>query len=283
LTIDKLGPAQTTVGREEVFYVTLENTGETMLSNLQIIDSYEAELRPVAASPPAASIDQNRVTWYLSQLEPGQKLSYQVTCQVVFDKPRTCSELLVRAAGGVERADQHCVRVDPAPGGGFPPGAGANALPPRLLPGSYSGGEPASPQTGSPESVTQNTSLEPGQGLQLTIDGRGDRWQVGDRIDYLIVIRNADADADSNVKLTVRLSPALKLQSYSGPVNAATSSPDWRTLRMLPLRTLRAAETVEFHVVATVTQPGDLVARAELTSQRSAASIAQEDTSVAVP
>ena len=167
----------------------------------------------------------------------------------------------------------------PGSGRGLP--SGANSLPPRLLPGSYSGGE--STPASTLEVARQDPSSDADQGLQLTIDGRGDSWQVGDQIDYLIVIRNADRAADSNVKLTIRLSPALKLQSYSGPVNAATSSPDWRILRMLPLRTLRAGETVEFHVVATVAQPGDLVARAEVTSGRSEAAVAQEDTSVAVP
>ncbi len=279
LAVRKTGPVQTIVGRQETFSVTIQNTGDVPLSNLQIVDNYDAEMRPIGANPPAASIEQNRVTWYLSQLAPGQTLTYDVTCQAVFDTPRSCHQVIVRAAGGLERTDQGCVQVGSPTPAGLPPNA--NALPPRLLPNGVFG--QASPKQPAASPVTHTASMDSSAGLELSIDGRGDQWQVGDRINYLIVIRNPTELADSDATLTVRLSPSLKLQSYSGPVNAATSSPNWRTLRMLPLRTLRAGETVQFNVIATVIQPGELLARAELTSERCPDSVAEEDSSVAIP
>ena len=279
LTVRKTGPARMLVGQQDNFYVNVENTGEVPLSNLQIIDSYDPELRPIAANPPEKSIEQGRVVWYLSQLAPGERLTFQVTCQALFDVRSTCSRVIVRAAGGLERTDNHCVRVDP-------PGTGDNSpdsstLPPRLLPGRFQQRDDRSPASPLPTAFRPPDETQ--QGLDLTIDGRGDRWQVGDRIDYLIVIQNAGDQADSDVVLTVQLSPTLQLESYNGPVSAATSSPDWRRLSMIPLRTLRAGETVKFNVIATVSKPGELVARAELTSSQSPENIVRQDVSRAAP
>jgi hypothetical protein len=197
----------------------------------------------------------------------------------MLDVRSSCSVVIVRTAGGLERTDNHCVQIDrPGTGTNSPSGS---TLPPRLLPGRFQESDHRS--SALPLPTAFKPPDETRQGLDLTIDGRGDGWQVGDRIDYLVVIRNAGEQADSEVTLTVRLSPTLNLESYKGPVSAATSSPDWRRLSMIPLRTLRAGESVEFHVIATVSKPGELVARAELTSSNSRESLVREDTSVAAP
>ena len=224
-------------GGQGEFSVVIENTGEAPLANLQIIDSYDPELRPLSANPPEKSIEGGAVTWYVSQLAPGQTLTYRVLCQAVNDVRNTCSRVLVRAAGGLERTDEVCLPVFPPGAGGVPPAS--SALPPRLLPsGLESGREPAI----SPLPTATNSPRSTAGQLELTIDGRGDRWRVGDRIDYLIVIRNAAEQVDHDVALTVRLSPTLKLENYMGPVSAAasdSSGADGHTLRMIPLRTLR--------------------------------------------
>ena len=111
LTVRKTGPNQMTEGERGDFYVEIENTGEIALANLQIVDQYGPEFRPILADPPESSTDRNRVVWYLTRLEPGERRTFKVTCQAMFGNvDRACTDVFVRSADGVERTDQRCLR-----------------------------------------------------------------------------------------------------------------------------------------------------------------------------
>lgn len=266
LTVQKTGPERAVVGERVNFLVTLRNTGESPLTNIQVVDQFDPELQPVATDPQAVNSSQNQVIWYLSRLEPGEQKTFQSTCQVLFDSQRSCSRVTVRAAGGVELTDEACLSISGQPVGANPlPGAS----PPVNTP-------PSQPDSGSFGSVSNS-------GIQVTLDDRGEQFKVGDQIEYLVVVRNAGQTPDSNVILTMKLPPQLRLKNYSGPVTAQTNSADWRTFGMAPIQTLRAGETVQFEIIATVEQPGEIATRAEVSSLRMLQPAVQEARSIAVP
>ena len=267
LTVKKTGPAQAIVGQQVTFQVTVQNSGQSPVTNIQIVDQFDPELRPTTTNPQAVNSSQNQVIWYLSRLEPGEQKTFQTTCQVLFDSQRSCSRVSVRAADGIEIRDEACLLISGQPVGGSP-----NPLPGGAPPANS---RPAAPSAGPVGTISNN-------GLQVSIDDRGEQFKVGGQVEYLVVIRNDSQSPDSNVILTVKLPPQLRLKNYSGPVTADTHSADWRTIVMAPLRTLRVGETVQFEVVATVEQAGNISTRVELSSLRMLQPVVQEARSVAV-
>jgi uncharacterized repeat protein (TIGR01451 family) len=290
LSVRKTGPDQMTEGERADFAVLLENTGEAPLSNLQIVDQYGPEFRPILATPPESSNEQNRIVWYITRLEPGERREFRVTCQALFGNvDRACSDVVVRSSEGVQRTDQKCVPILAAggvgaavpPGGFGAPPATAAPLPGTGLPPRGSTPLPGSPPlTGTPQPLGAATPGTPA-GLELTLDARGDRWRVGDQIDYLLTIRNNRNVPDNNVIVSVQLPQQLQLKNYSGPVTAGEHSGDWRSIRMVPIQTLRPGESVQFTISVDVTQAGQLTTRAEVRSLRTPEGVAREVVSLA--
>jgi uncharacterized repeat protein (TIGR01451 family) len=289
LSVRKTGPDQMTEGERADFAVLVENTGEGPLSNLQIVDQYGPEFRPILASPPESSNEQNRIVWYITRLEAGERREFRVTVQALFGNvDRACTDVFVRSADGVQRTEQKCLPIRAAAGGGAgAPPAGTGSLPAGSAP--IPGGEMpprgAAPLPGSQPLATSPSlgAATPGTpaGLELTLDARGDRWRVGDQIDYLLTVRNNRNVADNNVIVSVQLPQQVQLKNYSGPVTAGEHSSDWRSFRMVPIQTLRPGESIQFTISVGVAQSGQLTARAEVRSLRSPEGVARETVSVA--
>lgn len=305
--------AEVRVGEQIEFEVLLINAGTSALSNLTIVDAYDPELQPRRTTPPESSYGQDGVVWYVSSLEPGEERTFRVTCEALYDVRAACSRVIVRNADGLERTDEQCVAILPAPATGgsggdssdLDPGSsddfrvdvpssrsrrdsasgvrpipGANsAIAPRVDSIAPSADDPSTGSGSRSDSFTRNDAA----GLELTFDARGDRWQVGDEVEYLIVITNNRNVADSNVVLTVELPNQIKLETYSGPVPADDHSADWRTMQMKPIRTVRAGETIRFAIVGTVVGQGEMIARAVVQSIRTPEGVAREDIALASP
>jgi uncharacterized repeat protein (TIGR01451 family) len=207
---------------------------------------------------------------------------------------QACTDVFVQTADGLQRSDRKCLPILPAtPAGGARSGSAAPA------PGTRSplGGTP--PITGAPAprgatplpgfSIPSNPPpsrpaddrTAAAGGLELAIDAAGDTWHVGQQIDYLVTIRNNRSVPDANVVLTVYLPPQVELRNYSGPVNADQHSDDWRSIRLVPIQTLRPGEAVRFTIRVTVTQAGQLVTRADVRSALSPQAMTASNESVA--
>ena len=154
---------------------------------------------------------------------------------------------------------------------------GTGAAPPA------NAGQPGSSSTAPPNFGTGSGTATDATGLTLSIEDRGDRFQVGNDIEYFISIRNDSQSPDTNVILTIKLPPQLRLKEYSGPTTASSNSADWRTINMAPIRSLRAGESVQYTIRATVEQAGEIATRAEVTSFRSVQATVQEARSLATP
>jgi len=305
--------AEVRVGEQIEFEVLLINAGTSTLSNLTILDAYDPELQPLRAVPTESNYGQDGVVWYVSSLEPGEERTFRVTCEALYDVRAACSRVIVRNADGLERTDEQCVTILPAPTTGgssgnssdLDPGdsddfrvdvpssrSGRDSAPDiRPIPGANSAIDPQVDSTApranepnpAPGSRSDSFTRNDADGLELTLDARGDRWQVGDEVEYLIVFTNNRNVADSNVVLTVELPKQFQLTDYTGPVPADDYSADWRTMQMEPIRTLRAGETIKFYVKGIVVGQGEMIARAVVQSIRTPEGVAREDIALASP
>ena len=252
--------SEVTVGENIDFYVTIANTGTEPITNLTIVDAYDPELQPIRAEPRESQYGQDGVVWYLTQLDPGEERTFQVTCEALYDVRAACSRVVVRNADDLERTDEQCVAVLPASNAGSPIGNdpsdnGTGSEFDVDVPDSRGSGNPNArplPNSSTPPGSNSNSSGAAGpsagggadsftrddaDGLELTIDARGDRWKVGDEVQYLVVIRNNREVADADVVLTLELPRQISLLEYSGPVAARDHSADWRRMTMTPIRT----------------------------------------------
>ena len=294
--VSKTGPSELVVGSEGDFFIIVENTGSQPLDNLQVLDVYDPELRPVAADPTDNRYDRDRVEWIIGRLEPGEKRTFQVTCEAVLDVEEACARAIVTATDGTQLSDDSCLVILPSPANPRDPSPdrpGNNDPPPRLPFGNSDPGFPAAPgrddvPRSAPPQIEEdigadaNGNFAPeGNDLVLSITAFGERWDVGDTIEYLVMIRNAGRDIERDVQLTVELPPELELVNY-GPIRASNPQRDnWRLLRMTPIRALRVDETLEQRIVARVIRAGQFVTRAQLQSARDRTGVMREVVGVA--
>jgi uncharacterized repeat protein (TIGR01451 family) len=278
IVVRKTGPTQMTVGERADFFVLITNNGDTALTNLQVVDRYDPELRPQTADPRESSVSQDGIVWYISQLAPGEKQTFQVTCEALFDVRSACSRAIVRAAGGGEATDEHCLAILPAT-----PGSGRSAPPSSDRPQLPRGATPLPGRDTSPAAAAPDApdSGPPSEELELTIAGRGERWRIGDEVEYLITIRNGRSIPDSDVVLTIQLPQTLQIKNYYYPVTLQNRSADDRILEMAPVRTLRPGEILQCRLIAAVVAAGDVVTRAQVQSLRSPAGVTRQDASFA--
>jgi uncharacterized repeat protein (TIGR01451 family) len=292
LSVTKIGPTQMTEGERQAFYVELVNSGETVLSNLQIVDQFGPEFRTITADPPESRMEGNRVVWYLTRLEPGEKRTFQVTCQAMFGNVnQACTEVFVQTAEGLQASDRKCLPILAAsPPGGRASGGAAPGSTGGPLGGSVAPDRPqprgATPLPGftipsTPAPSAPSSDRAPSGGLALIIDTSADRWQVGQQIDYLITIRNNRNVPDANVVLSLELPPQVQLRNYTGPVNADQHSDDWTSMRLVPLQALRPGEAVQFTVRVVVAQAGQLVMRATVRSSLTPEGVVASNVAVA--
>ena len=85
------------------------------------------------------------------------------------------------------------------------------------------------------------------------------------------------------VVLTIHIPPGLRFESATGPTQVSSVSPDGRTVRISPVREMRAGETLQppFRVEATGVQAGEQTLRVTVTSELSPRGVsAQEETTV---
>jgi uncharacterized repeat protein (TIGR01451 family) len=309
--VRKTGPQEMIEGAEADFYVTIENTGSAPLTNLVISDQYDTSVEPLAADPEVRDFQQNRLVWTLGRLEPGQRQTFQVRCRAVYGNvARSCSVGAIRSAEVAEVSDELCIPIlpssqpqdrrrsplpEPETGGGTSrllrdkaslvgiPGQRAS-VPPDAYP------RGAAPLPNADSNASASTSrlepprqTDPDAALELTIDARGNRWRVGDVVEYLIVVRNRREAADRDVVLSVELPAQLKFEKHYGPVNASERSADQRFMQMVPVRTLRPGETLEFTIVASVIAPGQVTTRALVRSLAERKGVLCEEIVVAGP
>lgn len=112
LEVRLTGPAQATVGQEVTFDVIVTNRGNAPISNLVLVDRFDAGLQHQASTSP---IERD-----LGTLAPGASQRVSVTFRVT-QPGQLCNAVEVVSAGGLRAGDRACVTATST---GAPPTAG---------------------------------------------------------------------------------------------------------------------------------------------------------------
>ncbi len=258
LTVEKTAPAQARVGDSIDFVTEVRNVGDVALRNVDVIDEYPQEFFPTDATQGFA--DTGETIWRIDTLLPGEGRRFRVRCQCVSPAARACSRVTVRGNTGININREACVNILEGAGGAGTPD---NGNPPPINPPNGGG------TTGTPQ-------------LSVRIAELSDAIQIGETTTYFVDVENNGTASDQDVRLVLSIPETLNLNSLAVEAEVdPVPPPNGRNVAFVPIRELRASESVRFRVTLTGAAAGAGVFRASVTSaNRQDPVTAEEETTV---
>ena len=254
--VRKIGPEGKfiEVGQTATFTLTIKNTGEVPLTNVEVVDEYDRELSPKPTQQ-GYEIINNAIFWRFQRLEVNQTIRLDVNCQCLAPKAEACSTAQVTANSGTEAltsTDRHCIEIL----------QGRDVVPPtNVIP--QPGDVVPQPGTGTPQN-----SVVPG-GLLLDIRSlSANPARVGTAARYEIVVRNNSTASDRQVQLRVSFPQGIAPNplSLQSNYNVQASLNLNNELVVDPINEIRPGERLTFTVQANVNQQGVGNVTAQLSS-----------------
>jgi uncharacterized repeat protein (TIGR01451 family) len=265
VNVQKAGiPAQSRVGESVRFVISVTNSGEGVLTNLQIRDVPDDNLQPDQGTLGLEKIpNSNAILWRVGSLGPGQSLTREVVCICRNPSQRAQNQVEVTADGNIREVATATIAILPA--------AEAPRQPPVT---------PQPPAGNQGAGGTQTPATRSGQ-LAVDIAHLGDPL-VGETASFIIVLRNNSPDPDQDIKLSIllpnefRQQPPVVQQGLRAEVTTLTGG-----IGIGPIREIRGHEQVDpIKVTVTATRAGKYTIKVRAESRRSAA--VEADTEVTV-
>jgi len=276
-SVSKTGPDRRTVGQTAAFVITITNTGTQELTNLRVVDTYDAALRPTLATE-GHRVEGNSLIWTVARLAAGDTTQLQIHCECVQPGQSVCNRVTVSSADGTRVEDSACLTILPATSGQLPPA--------EPTPGEPSGGPPApgtqpTPSPGSPPeqpAPTPPPSQPASAPLSLSVADLRDPVAAGKEVTYDIRVTNQGTVADQQIVLRVEV-PAGLIIVPLGTAGPRLSKPsiEGRTVRFDPVGPLAPGESVDFRVRVKAQQPGQYLLRASVSSRNMPQPLAAEE------
>jgi uncharacterized repeat protein (TIGR01451 family) len=235
MEVRKDGPRLSTVGETVLFTLSVKNTGAIPLTNVEVLDEYDAALDPRPRTEGYTTVPSNdgrsRFIWRIPRLEVGAVQRFEVDCVCEAPKQRACSIASVTAQGGdeiglVPSADEHCMEIVES----RTPGAGgaADVIPPA----------------------------DGGSGrLRLSIWPYNPKPIAGSRATYQFFIENGASSPDEQVQLSVSFPPELVPDMATVQADVAAQLVG-NELQFNPVAMIRANERLSFTVTTSVRRAG---------------------------
>ncbi|MEQ8785354.1 MAG: hypothetical protein RIC55_03610 [Pirellulaceae bacterium] len=256
VSISLTGSGQVQVGRDAAFEIVVANNGNVPLTGVQVVYRYPDSFTPSGTLPTVAAHQPGALIWQVERLEVGQRTTFQVGCTTT-RAGAAVGRAEVTTQQDVSNAAQQTTNVTPATA---PPGA-------ENPPPDGGAGQENVPVTGN---------------LSISIADQADPVRVGQRVTYLIVVKNDRNVSDKNVAVTISFPAGLDFKSLRGPIQPVRSSS--REVDLAPIAELRAGESVTLRVEAEPQRAGRFVVRSSVTSLRSGDGLSSEaDTTVNAP
>jgi uncharacterized repeat protein (TIGR01451 family) len=248
MEVRKDGPRQSIVGETTLFTLSVKNTGEVPLTNVEVLDEYDSAL---LAKPRTQGYEvirnpdnRSRFLWRLPVLNVGETKRFEVDCTCQAPKQRACSLASVTAEGGpgvgvIPSADEHCIEIleNRAPGVGGP----ADVVPPA-------GANPT--------------------GLRLSISPYNKKPIVGSRATYQFFLENGSATPDEEIQLRVIFPPELGPDMATLQSTVAAQLAVGNELRFNPVAMIRPNERLSFTITTSVLRAGIVNVVAEAVSKK---------------
>jgi uncharacterized repeat protein (TIGR01451 family) len=247
MEVRKDGPRLSTVGETVLFTLSVKNTGQVPLTNIEVLDEYDTALAARPRTEGYNTIPNNdnkpRFLWRIPRLEVGAVERFEVDCTCRAPKQRACSIASVTAEGGEEiglvpSADEHCMEIVESRG----PGVGG---PTDVVP-------PAGGGVG---------------GLRLSISPYNPKPIVGSRATYQFYVENGCNTPDEQVQLRVSFPPELvpDMATVRADVTAQLVGNE---LQFNPVAVIRANERLSFTVTTSVLRAGIVNVTANVVSAK---------------
>jgi uncharacterized repeat protein (TIGR01451 family) len=241
--VTKRGPAQAVVGQMAQFVVDVTNTGRIVLHDVDVVDQYDATLRPTMATDGYRG-NGNRLTWRFAELHPGETTRVEIRCECLRANGRTCNRVEVATREGAQASDEVCFPITgaAAPGGGTTP-----SLPP--------------------------TTGTPGGGLTITATDLHDPIAVGKEMTYVVQVANAGTTPQRQVAVTAIVPEGMvpvRLGTTGPRKNGSILQAQFAGNRVIfpPMPEVAPGRTMIYRIRVRTQQPGQTVFTAEATSQQ---------------
>jgi uncharacterized repeat protein (TIGR01451 family) len=246
LAVRTSGPAQAAVGQRIEFTLEVTNIGPKTLSNIQVTDQSDSNLRPELATE-GHRVEGKNLVWTLRELAPGGKEQFRVQSRCERAAARACNRVLVSTLDGAHAEDEAYLEIREATGGVGPP-------------------------TG------------PG-GLTVSVGELQNPVVAGKLVTYLVRVANNGAAAESQVVLTVVAPPGVavnRLQT-SGPNAATKYELEGQTVRFRAVPEIAPGASLTYRVQVLTAQPGEIQVRAEAVSREHPQAATGEKTTRVLP
>jgi len=116
LSVRKTGPTEAHVGELARFVIDVTNTGQSTLTNIHIVDQYDAALVPHEATENHISTP-GQLEWVLDELEPGEHETFMVDYRCARATARACNKVTVTNDQQVTVSDEACLSIVQREGG----------------------------------------------------------------------------------------------------------------------------------------------------------------------
>ena len=104
------GPEQRVVGENAKFTIEVKNNGTTPLTNLKVVDRYDAALKPTDATE-NYSLEGINLAWTVDNLPPGKSTEFQVVHACEAAAAKACNRAGVTAPDGSWTEGESCLEI----------------------------------------------------------------------------------------------------------------------------------------------------------------------------
>lgn len=110
IEVTKQGPTQHYIGEFAKFKTVIKNSGTVPITNLRIIDQYDAAFEVRMPDPGYELLDDGRLEWRVDRLGPGELREFDVQCACVGQSASACGRVVV-TGDGVNETAAKCVEI----------------------------------------------------------------------------------------------------------------------------------------------------------------------------
>jgi uncharacterized repeat protein (TIGR01451 family) len=252
LEVTKQGPTRHYVGEVAKFRIVIKNTGEAPVTNIVVLDHYDASFEPRYTDPGREILPDGSFKWKIERLEKGERRTFDVQAACVSPSRSACSMVSVTADGDIRYADEKCVEILPL--ANVPPAAAGGVTPPPPL---------------------------PSEDLKVTLRTSANPARVGSPLTLLVFLENLSQQPQRDVTLQILL------PKETTPNAAQIVPPGAEVIGQLEVRfanvgTINPGEQRQFQISLNANSPGVITFVAQISVAGKTQPIVKESTPIQI-
>jgi len=279
------GPGQAKLGESATFTMELVNTGNQVLSNVQLRCSFDVSWEPLRASA-GYLLEGETVVWTLASVEPNQTLRRQIELRAVGVSQRACCRAELVAASGTLASQEACARVEAAasaatvrerpPALNQSPPDGSSLPVPQTKPNEDSHSEEspnpredtmAKGNSQAPHSASPSVRVAGSESLKVWVIDRHEPIAVGKSKTVTFVVQNSGINPVRGVVLKVDIPPQFQVDPDQTSGTSGKATIQGQTVAFPQVGVINPSETVSFTVSVKAVMPGEVRLAAEIVSE----------------